>query len=140
MIPEALQNILDSNNYTFQEILFRLPEKQKQLLIAINKEGEARAVTSGEFVRRNSLPSPRLRTGRPQRIARERLYYARTGRLPHLRPILRNLARRELLTGSPDNPPWRNTTETVSESFPFQGKDFLCFRRRSCGVRETFIL
>ena len=31
MIPEALQNILDSNNYTFQEILFRLPERQKQL-------------------------------------------------------------------------------------------------------------
>ena len=58
MIPEALQNILDSNNYTFQEILFRLPERQKQLLIAINKEGEARAVTSGGFVKKNSLPSP----------------------------------------------------------------------------------
>lgn len=52
MIPEALQNILDSNNYTFQEILFRLPERQKQLLIAINKEGEARAVTSGGFVKK----------------------------------------------------------------------------------------
>ena len=58
MIPEALQNILDSNNYTFQEILFRLPERQKQLLIAINKEGEARAGTSGGFVKKNSLPSP----------------------------------------------------------------------------------
>ena len=36
----------------------RLPERQKQLLIAINKEGEARAVTSGGFVKKNSLPSP----------------------------------------------------------------------------------
>lgn len=56
MIPEALQNILDSNNYTFQEILFRLPERQKQLLIAINKEGEARAVTSGGFVQKKQSP------------------------------------------------------------------------------------
>ena len=58
MIPEALGNILDSYKYTYQEILFRLPERQKELLIAISKEGAARAVTSGEFVQKYSLPSP----------------------------------------------------------------------------------
>lgn len=58
MIPEALGNILDSYKYTYQEILFRLPERQKELLIAISKEGVARAVTSGEFVQKYSLPSP----------------------------------------------------------------------------------
>lgn len=42
-----LQTILDYYKYTYREILFRLPERQKQLLIAISKEGEARAVTSG---------------------------------------------------------------------------------------------
>lgn len=58
MLPEALGNILDSYKYTYQEILFRLPERQKELLIAISKEGAARAVTSGEFVQKYSLPSP----------------------------------------------------------------------------------
>ena len=38
MLPEALGNILDSYKYTYQEILFRLPERQKELLIAISKE------------------------------------------------------------------------------------------------------
>lgn len=57
MISEALSGILDSYKYTFQEILFRLPERQKELLIAIAKEGEARRVTSGDFVKRYSLPS-----------------------------------------------------------------------------------
>ena len=51
-------NILYSYKYTYQEILFRLPERQKELLIAISKEGAARAVTSGEFVQKYSLPSP----------------------------------------------------------------------------------
>lgn len=58
MIPEALNNILESYKYTFQEILFRLPERQKELLIAINKEDRAEAVTSGTFVKKYSLPSP----------------------------------------------------------------------------------
>lgn len=58
MIPEALSNILDSYRYTYQEILFRLPERQKELLVAISKEGAARAVTSGKFVQKYSLPSP----------------------------------------------------------------------------------
>lgn len=57
MISEALSGILDSYKYTFQEILFRLPERQKELLIAIAKEGEIHRVTSGDFVKRYSLPS-----------------------------------------------------------------------------------
>lgn len=56
MIREALRNILDSYKYTFQEILFRLPERQKEVLIAINKEGDARAIQSAEFIKKYSLP------------------------------------------------------------------------------------
>lgn len=56
MIREALRNILDSYKYIFQEILFRLPERQKEVLIAINKEGEARAIQSAGFIRKYSLP------------------------------------------------------------------------------------
>lgn len=33
-------------------------EKQKELLITLAKEGKARAVTSGEFVRKYRLSSP----------------------------------------------------------------------------------
>ena len=56
MIREALGNILNSYKYTFQEILFRLPERQKEVLIAINKEGDARAIQSAEFIKKYSLP------------------------------------------------------------------------------------
>jgi AAA+ ATPase superfamily predicted ATPase len=56
-IDEALQTIIDSFRYTYSETLFRLPEKQKELLIAITKEGFARAVTSGSFVKKYKLSS-----------------------------------------------------------------------------------
>ncbi|GHT04618.1 hypothetical protein FACS189440_18730 [Bacteroidia bacterium] len=57
MTEEALHNVIDSFNYTYSEMLFRLPEKQKELLIAITKEGKAQAVTSGIFVRKYKLTS-----------------------------------------------------------------------------------
>lgn len=81
MIPEALGNILDSYKYTYREILFRLPERQKELQIAISKEGAARAVTSGEFVRKYSLPSP---SSVQAALKGKGFRYARAGRLPHL--------------------------------------------------------
>ncbi len=57
MIPEALLNIIESYQYAYSEILFRLPEKQKELLIAIAKEGKASAVTSGNFIKKYKLVS-----------------------------------------------------------------------------------
>lgn len=39
-------------------MLFRIPEKQKELLIALAKEDKACAVTSGDFVRKYRLSSP----------------------------------------------------------------------------------
>lgn len=58
MVPAALNSIIDSFKYTYLEMLFRIPEKQKELLIALAKEGKARAVTSGDFVRKYRLSSP----------------------------------------------------------------------------------
>lgn len=58
MIPPALGSVMDSFTYTYLEMLYRMPEKQKELLIALAKEGKARAVTSGEFVRKYRLSSP----------------------------------------------------------------------------------
>lgn len=57
MVGEAIQQIIDSFKYTYSEILFRLPEKQKELLIAITKEGKAQAVTSGAFIKKYKLSS-----------------------------------------------------------------------------------
>jgi hypothetical protein len=53
----ALSNIISSQAFTFQEILARLPEKQKEVLIAIAKEGKATATNSADFVRRHRLRS-----------------------------------------------------------------------------------
>jgi hypothetical protein len=53
----ALSNIISSQAFTFQEILARLPEKQKEVLIAIAKEGKATAINSADFVRRHQLRS-----------------------------------------------------------------------------------
>jgi len=58
MFDEALTNLLSVQEFTFQEILSRLPEKQKEILIAISKEGKATAVTSGDFVRKYRLHTP----------------------------------------------------------------------------------
>lgn len=58
MIDPAIKSVVDSYRFNYQETLFRLPEKQKDLLVAIAKEGNAKAITSGEFVKRYSLASP----------------------------------------------------------------------------------
>lgn len=57
MIEQAIHFILDSYSFTYSELLYQLPEKQKELLIAICKEGKATALTSGEFIHKYSLPS-----------------------------------------------------------------------------------
>ena len=58
MLNEALTNLISAQEFTYQEILSRLPEKQKEILIAISKEGKASAVTSGDFVRKYKLQTP----------------------------------------------------------------------------------
>ena len=57
MLAEAEKNIIESYQYTYSEILFRMPEKQKELLIAIAKEVEAKSVTSGMFIKKYKLHS-----------------------------------------------------------------------------------
>ncbi|CCZ80420.1 hypothetical protein [Odoribacter laneus] len=40
---------IDSNKCTYSEMLFRIPEKQKELLITLAKAGKAWTVTSGKY-------------------------------------------------------------------------------------------
>lgn len=56
-IRAAIYNMVASNDTIFREILSNIPEKQKELLYAIAKEGEAERITSAAFIKRHSLAS-----------------------------------------------------------------------------------
>ncbi len=57
IIRMAIDNIVTSNDTIFREILSNIPEKQKELLYAIAKEGEIKQITSSQFIKRHSLTS-----------------------------------------------------------------------------------
>ncbi len=57
MIQTAIDNIIASSDTIFREILSNIPEKQKELLYAIAKDGEAERITSAQFIKSHSLPS-----------------------------------------------------------------------------------
>lgn len=57
MIHLAINNLIAYNDTIFREILSNIPEKQKELLYAIAREGEAERITSSAFVKRHSLTS-----------------------------------------------------------------------------------
>lgn len=57
IIRQAIENMIASNDTIFREILSNIPEKQKALLYAIAKEGEATNITSASFIKSHSLPS-----------------------------------------------------------------------------------
>lgn len=57
MMNVALDNIVARQEFTCQEIFSRLPEKQKEILIAIAKEHKVKAVTSTEFIKKYKLSS-----------------------------------------------------------------------------------
>ena len=57
MVDEALKSVIESYRYTYSEILFRLPEKQKEIMIAIAKEQKAKGVTSAAFIKKYRLTS-----------------------------------------------------------------------------------
>ena len=56
-IKTAIDNMIAANDTIFREILSNIPEKQKELLYAIAKDGEAERITSAEFIKRHSLAS-----------------------------------------------------------------------------------
>ena len=56
-MEEAISNIIESNDFTFAEKMIQLPEKQKELLLAISQEGKAQKITSVNFVKRHKIYS-----------------------------------------------------------------------------------
>ena len=56
-IRTAISNMIAANDTIFREILSNIPEKQKELLYAIAKDGEAERITSAQFIKQHSLTS-----------------------------------------------------------------------------------
>ena len=57
MVQDSLAITANSYHSTFRETFMRLPEKQKELLIAIAKEGKVQGITSGAFIKKYKLLS-----------------------------------------------------------------------------------
>lgn len=56
-IRRTIDEMIASNDTIFREILSNIPEKQKALLYAIARDGEAVRITSADFIKRHSLAS-----------------------------------------------------------------------------------
>ena len=56
LLPEALQNVVLSQEPLYREQMALIPMKQKMLLQAIAKEGRVQGITSSAFIRKHSLP------------------------------------------------------------------------------------
>ena len=56
-INEALRNVVQVQEPFYREVLAALPLKQKSILYAILKEGDAENITSGSFVQKYKLGS-----------------------------------------------------------------------------------
>ena len=56
-VEEALDYILKTQAYVYEETISRLPEKQTMTLIALSKSGPTKSITSAAFVEKYSLQS-----------------------------------------------------------------------------------
>ncbi|MCD8387185.1 MAG: ATP-binding protein [Bacteroidales bacterium] len=57
-IDQAIDTIISISADAYSSILAQLPQRQRDLLIAIASEGKAQNITSGAFIKRHNLPSP----------------------------------------------------------------------------------
>ncbi|MCQ2312534.1 MAG: helix-turn-helix domain-containing protein [Paludibacteraceae bacterium] len=57
MVNDALNYVLNTQGYSYEETLFRLPEKQKMVLLALAQNGPTEHITAGSFVSKYGLPS-----------------------------------------------------------------------------------
>ena len=58
MIDVAINYILDISSDTYEGMLYQMPEKQRNIFLAIGKDREAKGISGGNFAKRHHLPSP----------------------------------------------------------------------------------
>ena len=56
-LAEAINYIIDFSSETYKDLIYQLPEKQKQVMLAISRERKVQNITSASFVRKYSLTS-----------------------------------------------------------------------------------
>lgn len=56
-IDDAVTYILRLSSDTYESLMYQMPEKQRELFIAIAREGKATTITSGSFVKKHRLRS-----------------------------------------------------------------------------------
>lgn len=57
MVDAAIKSIIDDNDSVYADLLHQLTSRQKSLLLAINREGKANAITGGRFLKKYGLSS-----------------------------------------------------------------------------------
>lgn len=57
MVDEAIEYIIRLSSDSYESLFYQMPEKQRQLFIAIAKEGKATEVTGGQFLAKYKLLS-----------------------------------------------------------------------------------
>ena len=57
MVDEAIDFIIRLSSDTYESLFYQMPEKQRLLFLAIAREGKAKEITSGAFLKRNKLSS-----------------------------------------------------------------------------------
>lgn len=57
MVDDAIDYILDMLSETYSDLLDKIPEKQREVLVAIAKEGKARSINGQPFIRKHHLQS-----------------------------------------------------------------------------------
>ncbi|MDR1742964.1 MAG: ATP-binding protein [Dysgonamonadaceae bacterium] len=62
MIDAAVKYIIDFTATTYDDLLYQLPDKQKQVLVAISKTGKAKNILSQKFVRFTGLTSSSIKS------------------------------------------------------------------------------
>ena len=58
MIDDAINYILDISADTYEGMLYQMPEKQRNVLLAIGQDREAKGISGGNFAKRHRLQSP----------------------------------------------------------------------------------
>lgn len=63
MIDAAINQILSQQGFAYKSLLFQLPAKQKEVLMAICREGQATNITSQAFLSRHHLTASAVQAG-----------------------------------------------------------------------------
>lgn len=58
MYYESIDYIINFTAPIYVDLYSQLPEKQRQVMLSICKEGKAKNITSGDFAKKHGLPSP----------------------------------------------------------------------------------